>query len=66
MVEELYSKLVEERLIVKGPGFYRLYPDQTGIIAEVEVRALEMIGYKFIVVGIEDGKFYTLFEKRND
>ena len=67
-MSNLYAEIVEERLEETGTntGYYRLYPDKSGFIAEVEIRALERIGYEFIVIGKSDDNFYALFEKKEE
>lgn len=59
-----HERKVESRLVKMGGGLYKLYPDETETIAEIEISSLQLIGYDFICVGIEDGKFYALFERK--
>ena len=64
VTKEEFEKKVESRLVEMGGGYYRLYPDSTGLISQTEIYALELIGYEFIYVGMEDGKCYVVFERK--
>ena len=61
-----FERNVESRLVELRIGLYKLYPDETETIAEIEISSLQLIGYDFICVGIDDENFYALFEKKGE
>jgi hypothetical protein len=59
-----FEKRIESRLVKIYEELYKLYPDETETIAEIEISSLQQIGYDFVCVGIEDENFYALFERK--
>ena len=61
-----YGKQLEDRLVTRIKGYYKLYADKTGLISATEITTLRRKGYKLNTVGIDDGKVYALFFKKNE
>lgn len=66
--KEEFEKWVESRLVKMGSGYYRFYPDpdETWINVVLIMSAIQLIGYSFVIIGVQNGWWFMLFEKKGE